>query len=342
VRLGGGITGFDVLGYHVYSASATWLASAPSGATPPNRAEPDWTVTYAYDRWRPTFFVAASSETSFFAVPAAQSGAVTTGTQRERQLEGGILFPIQHARSAHTALAALVRDWDEFTLADRVVNGDRSAIRLAWATSTALTFGYSISRERGVAVGTTAEFARTELGSSGDATTLTIDARAYLPGLRQHDVVALRVGGGTSTGDPASGRAFFLGGSGPNLSVIDFDNDALNLARGFAANAFTGRHVAILNADYRFPIAWPQRGAGTWPFFLHTIYGAGFADAGYAWTSAFDASSVKTSAGAELSADVVLGYYFPFTLTAGAAWGHDGAGAARGGTTFYARIGRAF
>jgi hypothetical protein len=342
VRVGAGVAGFDVLGYHFYSASATWLASAPSDAAPPNRAEPDWSVSYAYDRWRPTLFITASLDTSFFAGPGAPGSATATGTLRERQLEGGILFPIQHTRIAHTALAALVRDWDEFTLGGEVLDRDRSAVRLAWATSTALTFGYSISPERGVTAGATAELARTALGSSADATTVTLDMRAYLPGLLPHHVVAVRAGGGTSAGDAAAGRTFFLGGPGPDAGVIGFDSDALNLARGFSANAFAGRHLALLNADYRFPIARPQRGAGTWPVFLHTLHGAGLVDAGYVWTTAFDASAVKTSVGGELSADVVLGYYLPLTFTAGAAWGHDNAGSSRGGATFYARVGRAF
>jgi len=342
IRIGAGVAGVDILGYHSYSASATWLASAPSGATPSNRAEPDWSISYAYDRWRPTFFVSASSDTSFFAGPADPSGATTTGTLREREVQAGVVFPIQHARIAHTALAALVRDRDEFTVADSVLERDRGALRLAWATSTALTFGYSISRERGVAIGATAELARAALGSSGEATTMTLDARAYLPGLTDHHVVAIRVGGGSSTGDPAAGRVFFLGGPGSNAAVIDFDSGAMNLSRGFPANAFTGRHVAVLNADYRFPIARPQRGTGTWPFFIHTIHGSGFADAGYAWTNGFDARSVKTSVGGELATDVVLGYYLPLTFAAGAAWGHDGGGSSRGGAVFYARLGRAF
>src|SRR5579862_4504270 len=42
VRLGAGAGGSDVLGYHAYSATATWLASTPPGAIKPNEATPDW------------------------------------------------------------------------------------------------------------------------------------------------------------------------------------------------------------------------------------------------------------------------------------------------------------
>ena len=112
--------------------------------------------------------------------------------------------------------------------------------------------------------------------------------------------------------------------------------------RGFATDTFAGSHVALLNADYRWPIARPQRGVGTWPLLLHTVHAAVFADAGHAWTRTFHADAIKASAGAELSADVVAGYFVPFTATIGAAWGHDGSGLVRDGATLYFRVGRAF
>jgi hypothetical protein len=72
------------------------------------------------------------------------------------------------------------------------------------------------------------------------------------------------------------------------------------------------------------------------------VHAAVFADAGHAWTRAFDANAIKVSGGAELSADVVAGYFIPFTATVGAAWGHDGSGLLQDRATLYFRIGRAF
>jgi hypothetical protein len=97
-----------------------------------------------------------------------------------------------------------------------------------------------------------------------------------------------------------------------------------------------------MNADYRWPIARPQRGVGTWPIFLHTIHAALFADGGHAWTDVFDVRHAKTSAGVELSANLVLGYGLPMTLTGGMAWARDGARLMSGGRAAYVRIGRAF
>ena len=137
-------------------------------------------------------------------------------------------------------------------------------------------------------------------------------------------------------------RTFLLGGPASNGSAIDFGRHAVSLLRGFPTDTFAGSRVALVNADYRWPIARPQRGVGTWPLLFHTVHAAVFADAGHAWTHAFHADAIKVSAGGELSANVVAGYFIPLTATVGAAWGHDGSGLVRDGATVYFRVGRAF
>src|SRR5205085_3271068 len=104
--------------------------SASEGSVLPNRAQPDWSVLYEYDRWQPTFFTAASSQTSFFAGPPTDAGTATPGTLRERQVEGGVLFPVHHTRVAYTALASIVRVADEHSLPGRTVSVDRTDARL--------------------------------------------------------------------------------------------------------------------------------------------------------------------------------------------------------------------
>jgi hypothetical protein len=172
-------------------------------------------------------------------------------------------------------------------------------------------------------MGTTGEYVPPAGQSS--AGTATADARVYLPGLAAHHVVAVRAAGGASSGDGDLRRTFLLGGPGPDLGVLDFGHDAFSVLRAFPIHAFSGTRVALLNADYRWAIARPQRGIGTWPLMLHTVHAAVFADAGHVWTTDFRAHDLKTSVGAELSLNLIGGYAFPFTLTAGGAWGHDGA-----------------
>jgi hypothetical protein len=215
-----------------------------------------------------------------------------------------------------------------------------NAARFAWTSNTAQQYGYSISPENGATIGGTAEFLRSDAATE-PVRTFTADTRAYVRGFAARHVVALRAGGGVSDGDPAAARYFHLGGAAANSSVINFDRDALSLLRGFPADAFAGTRIALINADYRWPLVRPQRGAGTFPLFLHTLHAAVFADAGHAWTGDFEIRRAKIAAGAEIAANVVAGYAFPFSIAVGAAWGRDGAHVVDGGTV-YVRLGRAF
>lgn len=342
VRAGVGVGGVDVLGYHSYFASATWLVSGPADAAR-QPASPDWQLTYVYDRWRPTWYATASSTTSFFAGPPTEAGTPSNATLSQREIEGGVLLPFRHAHTSHTALVAAVRSVDEYTVEDDVFQRNRTAIRAAWATNTALTYGYSVSPERGITAGGTIEVVRRSLGSFADATTATGDARLYVPGAAPHHVIALRGAVGVSTGDATVGRTFLLGGSGTDLGVASFGSSAIGLLRGFAANTFAGRRAAVVNADYRLPLARPQRGVGTWPLFVHTLHAAVFVDAGNAWgADGFRGSAIKTSMGGELATSIVAGYVFPFTIAGGIAWGHDPTRVVGSGAMAYFRVGKAF
>ena len=341
-RIGAGVAGSDVLGYHGYAATATWRLSSPDGAPTPARAAPDWQVSYVYARWRPSFFASASAQTSFFAGPATDAGTPSAATLLARELEAGIVLPMQQVRVSHRALVSVIHSANEYTSPAEQLLRTRRAARAAWLTSSAHTYGYSISPEDGVSAGATAEFARRRFGSFADATVLTGDVRAYLPAFAPHHVAAVRVAAGISTGDATAGRTFLLGGPDSNTLNAAFGRDAISLLRGFATDTFAGSRVALVNADYRWPITRPQRGVGTWPVFLHTVHAAVFADAGHAWTQTFDAGAIKYSTGAELSTNLVAGYSIPFAATIGAAWGHDGSGLLRDRATVYFRVGTAF
>jgi hypothetical protein len=342
LRLGLATAGADVLGYHAYAFSATWLATRPPEVPAPGAGTPDWQAYYQYARWRPIAWLSASTGTSFFAGPAGQAGRPSTVTLRERQVEAGILVPFQHVRVSQTVVSSLVRAVDDFTLPDGLFSRNRTAWRGAWSVNSSHVYGYSISPENGVSIGVTGEVARRAFGSSADASVVTADGRVYVSPFVRHQVLAVRFGGGVSSGDPTVGRTFGLGGVDPNISTIDFGRNGISLLRGFASDTFAGSHVGLMNADYRWPVARPQRGHGTWPLFLHTVHAAVFADVGHAWTSTFHARDLKTSVGGELSVDVIAGYSFPFTAVVGAAWGRDGSRAVEPGGAAYVRVGRAF
>jgi Tol biopolymer transport system component len=341
-RIGAGVAGEDVLGYHGYAATATWRMSSLDGALTPAIAAPDWQVSYAYARWRPTFFASASAQTSFFAGPATDAGTPSAATLRAREFEAGMVVPMQQVRVSHQVLVSVIHSANDYTRPAQQLSRTRRAARAAWLTSSARTYGYSISPEDGVSLGATAEFVRRSFGSFADANVLTGDVRAYIPAFAPHHVAALRVAAGISSGDATAVRTFLLGGPDSNTLNADFGRSAISLLRGFATDTFAGSRVGLVNADYRWPITRPQRGVGTWPVFLHTVHAAAFADAGHAWTQTFDAGAIKYSTGAELSANLVAGYSIPFAATIGAAWGHDGSGLVRNRATVYFRVGTAF
>jgi hypothetical protein len=341
LRMGATIFGSDVLGYHLYQAAATWLVASPAGSQPPAAQVPDWQVSYTYARWRPALFASASMETSFFTNVDRVVGPQPV-TLRERQVEAGLQLPIVHVRRRALGQVSFIGATDDYTLGTRQTTRDRLAARAAGAYISSHRYAASISSEDGVAAGVTAEFMRPEAGSSADGPRLTGDVRAYLPAFGRHHVIAMRAVGATNGGDLSVGRAFRMGGSARDTGLIDFSTAPTTLMRGFPSDTFAGSHAALVNVEYRLPLARPQRGHGTWPLFLRAVHTAVFSDVGEVWTAGFRAGDVKASFGAELSVDVILGFQLPVTATVGGAWGRDGSGRVPDHTAFYVQLGHAF
>jgi hypothetical protein len=344
-RVGGMVSGSDVLGRHQYSASATWLTTLSESLARPSTAAPDWLAAYSYTRWVPTLFASVSRDTLFAAGIADADGRPTNATVVEQEYEAGIFLPRRRARTLYQAIASIAHVSDRFVAPADVESPSRTSLRVGSSASSVQQFGYSISPERGVRLGATIETGRRAEVGFGEAAVWTADARAYLPGVGAHHVLAVRAGGGASVGaTPGHGRTFRLGGGLPNLQVIDFGRDAFSLLRGFPINSFAGSRAAVANVDYRFPVARPQRGIHVAPFFLNTVHASVFGDAGHAWTPSlrgFRWRDAKLSAGGEVAANIVIGYSFPVTLAAGGGIGYDAARRERQSAA-YLRVGYAF
>ena len=168
------------------------------------------------------------------------------------------------------------------------------------------------------------------------------DIRAYFPVVPRRGVLAMRASGAAARGDVRGRRTARLGGGDGDPGVLSFDEDASSLLRGFPANAFQGQTVALLNAEYRVPLARPQRGLGAWPLFVRSLHATVFSDIGHAWNGPFRVSDVKSSWGAELSADVTAAYVLPLTWSAGIAWGRDHSGRVPDNRRVYLRLGHGF
>ena len=325
VAFGAATGSTDALGRHAYGIDAEWAA----------RSRPDWRIAYAYDRWRPTFFVSLGDDTDPW----------RDGEARTREADAGLLLRVPHVRFSHATFASFHRSVDALSCGtcDPAVDAamDRSSLRFGWDGSSARAFGYSISPEDGGRLSTTVELTRRTLGADGNGVALTIDGRRYWTVWPRHGVVAVRAAGAASWGDRNAARIFSASGNGPQTAGFAFGTDAIGLLRGFAEDDVTGTRAATVNADYRFPLARIDRGVGTVPLFVRSIHAAAFADVGSAWTAAAVRARGRVSIGAELSVDTVLGFALPVTFTTGAAWRHGATPDERGFVGF-TRIGRAF
>ena len=116
--------------------------------------------------------------------------------------------------------------------------------------------------------------------------------------------------GGRSGGDIAVRRTLRLGGTDGDPSVVSFDDDGTSLLRGFPSNAFRGTRVGLVNVEYRMPIAWIERGRGTWPAFVRNLHVAPFVDAGDAWTRRASLADVKCRGAQKSGATSSPGSYF--------------------------------
>jgi hypothetical protein len=326
----GAATGMsDALGRHSYAVDAGWSGK---------RARPDWHAAYVYDRWRPTLFASYSDDTD----------RVRDGDLRSRELFAGALVRFRKIRWTETLIAGFDAQTDTLrctaiTAACQVARAQRDlrSVRAGWLHDSRRQFGYSISTAEGFAVEAAVESSRTALGSDANAGAALFDARGFHRIAGRHTILAARVAAAAAWGDAAVRRLFSAAGAGPSYPTFDFGRDSIGLLRGFSPDDITGTRAAVANLDLRIPLARPQRGAGTWPLFLHSIHAAAFVDAGHAWTGAFRTADLRTSIGAELAADVVVLHYVPLTIVGGAAWTRDPV-ADRRRAALFGRIGYAF
>lgn len=338
-RLGGAVSGSDVLGRHGYTVQGSWLTQR-GFMTSPLPSGPDWQVSYAYTRWQPAYFGSLSRETQFRRMAATPSTAASTHAAVRHEAQAGVLWPIVRARRTSRALVSIVDTRASDLLDDRTVDARLVGARVAFANDTSRRYGYSISREHGMNVGGTAELTRRALGGTADANTMTVDARGYLPGAARQHVVAVRAAAARSSGDNAARQFFELGVLSASPSVIDFGSSAVGLFRGTIADSNSTTRLVATNIEYRLPLKFIERGYGTLPVMLRTVHASVFVDL----LQAQDAGAATRrfeAMGAELSLDAVVGYSLPGAVSVGAAWTMPRRDTKRD-VRFYIRLGRAF
>ena len=341
IRVGADVGGADVLGYHAWRASALWAVGGPSLAGARRTRPTDWRLVYAYSRWTPGLYAAVRRESSLVRVADA-GGHLSDLERREDSAAFGVMLPRLRVHWRQTWRAELnFRELPADAL--RVGAPRANSLRASWVLSTAHQYGYSISPEQGAIAAVTSEHIRPALGASGSGDALTGEMRLYLPAWPRHAVVAARLAAGRSWGQAAVRRDFLIGGASAASSLGGFGAEGLNLLRGSSIVWQRGSKALVGNLDLRWPIARIERGVGSVPLFLRSVHAALFVDGAEGWTGRFDRHRLLGSAGAEVSADLWVGFAVPLTITAGVARTRTpSAGAPLTGHAFFARIGRAF
>jgi hypothetical protein len=343
VDVGASTGAADALGYHQYSASVLWRASGLDADFSFDGPPVGWTVSYAYNRWRPSLLLSAWSSFDTVLVAADGLSRVLVSEERSQGVFAGVYVPRRRVRLAQSWLAGVDLDLRSLPAWTGIANRARNGARAGWSVNSSRQYGYSISPEDGTWAAVNVERVTTGLGADGNATSLTGDWRAYLPGLGGHQVTALRVGAASSTGDRGMRRAFDLGGSGVPASPFSLGERVVGLLRGLPPDDREGTAVLVANLDYRFPLARVERGVGNWPAFLRDLHGAVFADVGSAGPAMDQLPAAVWSLGGELAARITLGYTWNLTLAAGAAWVRDPARAdQRDRVAVFVRTGYAF
>ncbi len=160
-------------------------------------------------------------------------------------------------------------------------------------------------------------------GSRNEQIIFSGDWREYVR-LWHHHVLALRAAGGIQWGDRQVQGTFGLGGAigegtlGGSMSYNYFP------LRGLTVSALSRTRAMVMSTEYRLPIVSPQRGVGTWPFYLKNFYAAFFADYGNAWNADENEGDgyhffqdFMLGVGTELRGDFVIGHGLPLTARLG-------------------------
>ena len=228
------------------------------------------------------------------------------------------------------------RDSDIFVApgAEGIGDRDRRLLGAALLFDNRQSFRFSISPAHGRRIVLVAETHRA-LDDDFDGEVFSLDWREFRHLGRSH-VLALRGAASWGTDRPTLIRL----GDHHGESQRVFGRDRY-LLRGYADNTLFGRRVAVVGAEWRFPLARIQRNWNTYPLGLRDLHGALYTDNGWvsnAVTGPFD-NRAYSSVGAELTTEAVLGYQLLLPVRVGIARGLDDA---LGETRAYLTLGARF
>lgn len=268
--------GADALARHSYDATITNRSGA---------------FAYSYDRFYPTFTLAASRSDENLIRGDREF------TETTNRVLAQMSVPWRRFQWVAVGSAGLVH---ETITNEKALNGFRAGA----VFSSAREYLRSISPEDGVTAAVNYE-------NLQRVQQIRTDLRGYLsiPGV--HHVLAVRGAGAWNSGDFIRQREVKVGGDeSGNLNTFGLNDLPV---RGFDLGALRGQRAVIGSIEYRFPLYEIDRGPTTYPIFFNRIHGAVFSDAGRA------AGTTIASAGAEVAADFIVAGALPLRYRLGVA-----------------------
>ena len=302
-------TNFDPLERHFWLADATFRSD--------NRFV-GYDFEYAYQRFRPSYFVG----NSFYSVNFGDLfGFGNSFFEQRMRGYGGIAWPAGKHRFS-TSYFLEDRSVESGLLAGVTLAtlGNYSGIYSQYRYATTEQTTAAISIEKGFRLTLNSEVTDQLFGSSAnlEQEVFWADARNYVP-LGGHHVLAFRAGGGAAFGDQLIQGNFGLGGSIGEGPFTGTSTRVFTL-RGLPLITFSRDRIWVASAEYRFPLFYLERGAGTLPGAANAAHFALFADFGDAYLRENAALGINPrydrpllGVGAELRGEFVIGYYLPVT-----------------------------
>lgn len=251
-----------------------------------------------------------------------RTNIINTGTRyRQQRYEVDSLWQVSPI--SHDLFAGLGWVWTAKTF-----SGSRSEAQGPTAILQYLDYamnGAQISPESGEAVNfSTTSYLKNDALENEDFQVYNLAVQKYFSKwLPRHHAMMFRLQGQFIDKDVSATNAAFT------VPYATFANapSPYFIMRGYLNGQFLGKTLYNGTAEYRFPIAYWYRGAGTSPLFIRRLHAAAIADGvmvdGFSYNKELSAyervekSQSFWTVGAELKADVTLGYHFPFTFFMG-------------------------
>jgi len=308
--------GSDVVDRHDYAATVWWSVQGQT---------PGWSLRYTNHTLYPDISITSSRD---LVVPPGY----TDNLEHDDQVGIFASFPFNEYERAWS----LGVGYDLIHLGygggpdSHPPDGRVSRFTAQLSYSDAFRFVRSVSAEQGQTFSITFRVADPAFGSDFAYRQLSASFTRYFAmpwtwnDVPLHHAVAFRIAGGVSRGDLSERHLYGLGGFGQSNLIDTLINQAsapTTVLRGFEPGAFAGESYVAATVEYRFPLLEIERGFWTLPLYLRQLHAAVFSDAGDAFTLRDHDFRLNVGAGAELRAELVLGWYLPTTLRLGCAHG---------------------